>query len=86
MTDTMTPNLFAAIQHNCGDMNEHASAAYWLRSEGRDASYHLKVVDQAFRKLADKLGYRVEKIEPVEVVSGADFRGEKPALQSAVLS
>lgn len=81
---------FCTMNNKAQSIADSANLVYWLSSEAverRDsANYHERYMHEQFADLAKLMGYRIEKIEPVEVVSGADFRGETPALQSAVQS
>jgi hypothetical protein len=48
------------------NLSDAAHAAYWLECHaGAEGAYslHINAIDEAFFKLAEALGYRVEKIE-----------------------
>jgi len=76
---TRTDHFAAASTANA--IERSMVIAAW--TEGEDADFHVDRATKAFRELASILGYRVEKIEAPAVAS-ADFRGEPPALKSAV--
>jgi len=43
-------------------IEEHINVAFWTGETPDDPGYHLKQAHAAFLELADKLGYKVEKL------------------------
>lgn len=63
-------------RHAAHEIEIGLNLAYWAACSGADvgsAEYHYSRVLESFKELSAELGYRVEKIEPLE-----------PALQSAI--
>ncbi len=51
-------------RHAATDIVMHSNVAFFVACHDRDAAeYHWQTVHRQFAKLADDLGYRIEKIE-----------------------